>query len=446
LIGAAGIKVRRWAAAGVIIVAALWLLDTLYPLNLASNKATKNSGFSRIVVDETGRPLRAFADDKGVWRYEVGLDEVSPRYIEALLTYEDRWFWSHPGVNPLAIVRAAYQNISNGRIVSGGSTISMQVARLLHPHKRTYAGKLSQVLRTFQLEWHLSKKAILTLYLNVAPFGGTLEGVQAASFIYLDKPASNLSDAEAALLAVLPQAPTRFRPDIHPKAAQRARDKVLDRLAGLGVWSQMRVNDAKIETVFAYRARQQQIAPLLSKHLLSQKQQGVIQTTINGELQIALEDHLRGYIQQLPERASAAVLVVDNHTTQVKAYLGSADFADNSRFSHVDMVRAIRSPGSTLKPFLYALALDEGLIHSQSLLADVPRSWGAYRPSNFNNGFSGPVSASKALQRSLNVPFIDLLERYGASRFVARLAGAGVNLNIPGGEANLAVILGGAGT
>ncbi len=427
---------------GLIVV--LWLMDWAFPLNLPDHQR-----FARVVVDDAGRPLRAFADDNGVWRYEVTLNQVSPWYIEALLNYEDRWFWSHPGVNPLSIARAAYQNISNGRIVSGGSTLSMQVARLLHPHRRTLAGKFSQLLRTFQLEWHLSKTDILTLYLNIAPFGGTLEGVQAASFTYLDKPAVHLSRAEAALLAVLPQSPTRYRPDIHPQAAQKARDKVLDRLVDFAVWSEEQVTEAKIEPVYAYRAKQRQLAPLLARRLMHQhelKEQAVIRTTIDGELQLALEDYLRSYVERLAAGTSAAVLVADNQSGAVKAYLGSADFADNSRFGHVDMVQANRSPGSTLKPFLYALALEDGLIHSQSLLADVPRSWGEYRPSNFNLGFSGPVSASEALQRSLNVPFIDLLERYGAERFVSRLEAGGLKLAIPGGQANLAVILGAAGT
>lgn len=437
-------KLKRTGSVLLILLVCLAVMDVFFPLNLPENNPQH---FARIVVDENGRPLRAFADANGVWRYEVKLADVSPLYIEALLNYEDRWFWSHPGINPIAILRAAFQNIVNGRIVSGGSTLSMQVARLLHPHKRTLGGKLKQVLRTLQLEWHLTKPEILTLYLNIAPFGGTLEGVQAASFTYLNKPALELSHAEAALLAVLPQAPTRYRPDIHQAAAQRARDKVLDRLVDLDVWSKSRVEDAKIEQVYAYRAKQRQLAPLLTQRLLAQnKNQRVIKSTIDGELQISLEDHLRSYIERMPKSTSAAILVVDNEIAAVKAYLGSADFADNDRFGHVDMVRAIRSPGSTLKPFLYALALEEGLVHSQSLLADVPRSWGEYRPSNFNNGFSGPVSASSALQRSLNVPFIDLLERYGAERFVSKLEAAGLKLNIPGAKANLAVILGGAGT
>ena len=186
----------------------LLLLNSLYPLNFPRDNAL----FARITVDDSGRPLRAFADQAGVWRYPTSLEQVSPLYLEVLLTYEDRWFWYHPGVNPLALIRASFQNLLQGRVVSGGSTISMQVARLLHPHRRTLIGKARQILRTLQLEWQLDKDEILNLYLNIAPFGGTIEGVQAASYSYLNKSAANLSHAEAALLAVLPQAPNALSP------------------------------------------------------------------------------------------------------------------------------------------------------------------------------------------------------------------------------------------
>ena len=439
-------KRRRWiipVLALGFLLSTLLLLNALYPLNLPH----ENSLFARLIVDERGRPLRAFADREGVWRYPLSLDQVSPLYLEALLTYEDRWFWYHPGVNPFALLRACFQNIVHGEIVSGGSTLSMQVARLLHPHPRTLAGKGQQLLRTLQLEWQLDKKEILNIYLNIAPFGGTIEGVQAASYTYLNKSAATLSHAEAALLAVLPQSPTRYRPDKHSETATKARNKVLDRMFTQGRWSEERVADAKLESVYAYRARRELVAPLLARRLLKNSDaQQAIKTTINGQLQRALEAYVKTYIHRLPARTSAAILVVDNQSAEVKAYLGSANFTDDSRFGHVDMIQAIRSPGSTLKPFLFALAMDEGLIHSHSLMADVPRSWGEYRPSNFSQHYSGPVSASEALQRSLNIPFIDLLERYGPKRFATVLKGAGLSLKIPTGEPNLAVILGGAGT
>lgn len=427
----------------LLILLIISLLDTTYQLNMPE----KNNLFARVVVDEHNRPLRTFADSNGIWRYPIKLSEVSPLYIEALINYEDRWFWHHPGVNPFSLLRAASQNLLNGRIVSGGSTLSMQVARILHPHDRSLWGKAKQIFRTLQLEWHLTKEQILQIYLNTAPFGGTIEGVQAASYTYLNKSASELTHAEAALLAVLPQAPTRYRPDLHSQAAQQARNKVLQRLVNFNIWSAEVVNDAMLEQVFSFNFRPKQLAPLLSRRLLSYSNgQSVVKSTINSDLQHGLQDALTSYMNRLPKQSSAAILVVENKTSAVKAYIGTADFANTSRYGYVDMVQAIRSPGSTLKPFLYALAMDEGLIHSHSLLADVPRNWGAYRPANFSGAFNGPVSAKHALQRSLNMPAVDLVQRYGVNRFVAQLTNAGLALTIPQDKPNLAIILGGAGT
>lgn len=435
-------KVAFLALALFMIFALLLTLNSLYPLNLPE----KNNLFARVVVDENDRPLRSFADKNGIWRYPIKLHQVSPLYIEALINYEDRWFWQHPGINPISLLRAAIQNITSNKIISGGSTLSMQVARILHPHQRSLWGKSKQVLRTLQLEWQLDKMQILQLYLNTAPFGGTIEGVQAASFTYLNKSAQDLTHAEAALLAVLPQAPTRYRPDLHAQAAQNARNKVLQRLADFDVWQQEVVDDALLEQVFSFNFRPKQLAPLLARRLLNHSNgQSVVKSTIDSDLQLALQDSLTSYMTRLPKQSSAAILVVDNKSSAVKAYIGTADFANAKRHGYVDMVQAIRSPGSTLKPFIYALALDEGLIHSHSLLADVPRSWGDYRPSNFNGAFNGPVSAADALKRSLNMPAVDLLERYGVNRFVAQLENAGLSLSIPSGKPNLAIILGGAG-
>ena len=418
------------------------VLDRVFPLK---QPFAPNGQFATTVLDSSGRPLRAFADSQGVWRHRVSLAQVSNLYIQALLNYEDRYFYYHFGINPMAILRAIWLNLTHGRMISGGSTLSMQVARLLHPHSRTIAGKLYQMLRTLQLEWHYSKAEILTIYINLAPFGGTIEGVQSASYSYLDKDASDLTHAEAALLAVLPQAPTRYRPDLHPHKAQQARDKVLDRLASKGVWSRQVVEEAKIEQVEPYRAPIPMLAPLLARRLKQQLNQAVIHTTIDGEWQQALESQLKRYTERLPKGASGALLVVDNHTGAVKAYLGSADLNDASRFGHVDMIEAIRSPGSTLKPFLFAFALEQGLIHSHSLLADVPLIDTEYRPSNFGGGFQGPVSATEALQRSLNIPFVTLLKHLGPQWFADRLAGAGLTLQLADHQPTLAMILGGAG-
>ncbi|NNB53106.1 peptidoglycan glycosyltransferase PbpC [Pseudomonas fragi] len=431
-----------WTAGGLLALCALlWLADRIWPLPLPRDDQ------ARVVLAEDGTPLWRFADANGVWRYPVQVSEVSPLYLDALLTYEDRWFFQHPGVNPLALGRAAWQNLSGGRVLSGGSTLSMQVARLLDPHERTLPGKLRQLWRTAQLEWHLSKPQILELYLNRAPFGGTLQGVAAASWAYLGKSPQQLTRSEAALLAVLPQAPSRLRPDRHPQRAQVARDKVLRRLAEYRVWPQTAVSEALQEPLLLAPRLEPSLAPLLARRLNRPGSPPLIRTTIDVGLQRRLEDLLLGWRARLPDHTSAAVVVVETENMAVRAYLGSVDINDARRFGHVDMITAMRSPGSTLKPFLYGMAMDAGLIHSESLLQDVPRRYGDYRPGNFSQGFSGPVSASAALVTSLNLPAVQLLEAYGPKRFAADMRNGGVPLSLPAlAEPNLALILGGAGS
>jgi penicillin-binding protein 1C len=425
----------------VLLVALVWLADRLWPLPLPQDD------LARVVLAEDGTPLWRFADANGVWRYPVQTSEVSPYYLDALLTYEDRWFYQHPGVNPLALGRAAWQNLSGGRVLSGGSTLSMQVARLLDPHPRTLLGKLRQLWRTAQLEWHLSKEQILNLYLNRAPFGGTLQGVAAASWAYLGKSPQHLTHAEAALLAVLPQAPSRLRPDRHPARAQVARDKVLRRLGEFAVWPQSAVDEALEEPLLLAPRLEPSLAPLLARRLNRPHSPPLIRTTLDANLQRRLEDLLLGWRARLPEHTSAAILVVEAQSMAVRAYLGSVDINDTRRFGHVDMISALRSPGSTLKPFLYGMAMDAGLIHSESLLQDVPRRYGDYRPGNFSMGFSGPVPASSALSTSLNLPAVQLLEAYGPKRFAAEMRIGGMPLALPPlAEPNLSLILGGAGS
>lgn len=414
------------------------LLNYLFPLPMP-DKAS-----ARVVLAEDGTPLWRFADQNGVWRYPVSEEDVSPLYIEALLNYEDRWFYTHPGVNPLAMVRAFWQNITGGRIVSGGSTLSMQVARLLDPHPKTLMGKFQQMWRTLQLEWYFSKKEILEFYLNYAPFGGTLEGIGAASWAYLGKPPSQMTPAEAALMAVLPQAPSRLRPDRHPERAKAARDKVLTRLERFGVWPEEIIRQAKEENIWLSPMEEPKMAPLLARRLSRKSDEALIRTTLDASLQQRLEDLLFGWQSRMPEKSSAAIMVVEHETMSLRAYLGSVDMNNPKRFGHVDMASAIRSPGSTLKPFLYALAMDEGLIHSESLLQDVPRRYGDYRPGNFSEGFHGPVAASDALLSSLNLPAVQLMEAYGPKRFIGELRNAGMAFHLPG-EPNLSIILGGVG-
>ncbi|WP_291993237.1 penicillin-binding protein 1C [Candidatus Accumulibacter sp. ACC003] len=420
-------------------LALLLVADQLWPPPLAGGAAPH----AQLVVARDGTPLRAFPDQAHIWRHPVRVEDVSPRYLEALVAYEDRSFWWHPGVNPWSLLRAGWQWLRQGEIVSGGSTLTMQVARLLEETPRTLAGKLRQIARAVQLELRLSKREILELYLSYAPMGGVVEGVEAASRAYLGKSARDLSASEAALLTVLPQAPSRLRPDRYPERARAARDKVLDRLQVR--WSPATIADARQEPVIALSIREPLLAPLLAERLRRLKPAAArVDSTVDAAIQQTVEHLLATRLAVLPARVSMAALVVDNASLEVRAYAGSADFTDNERFAHVDMVRAARSPGSTLKPFLYGLALDEGLTHSESLLADVPQSFSGYQPGNFQADFSGPVSASEALRKSLNVPAVEVLEQLGARRFVALLRRGGLKLELPRGAApNLSVILGG---
>ncbi|UNP90630.1 penicillin-binding protein 1C [Aeromonas encheleia] len=416
----------------------LLTLDRLFP------PPPLDPAYARVVLDMQGRPLRAFADTSGVWRYPVTLAQVSPRYIEALLGYEDRHFWQHPGVNPVAMVRGVWQWLRYGRAVSGGSTLTMQVARLIEPYHRSVPGKLRQMARALQLEWHYDKRTLLTVYLNRAPFGGNLEGVQAASFAYLGKSAAKLSHAEAALLAVLPQAPSRYRPDRHPERARAARDKVMLRLVKQGAWPENVWTQGRIEPVLARGHFTPMEAPLFARLAASSQPGALVHTTIDGDLQRWLETRVESYIRRFPEQTSAALLLVDNRTMAVRAYVGSAEYGNLRRHGYLDMVQAIRSPGSTLKPFIYGLALDAGLVHGGSLLSDAPRLGSDYRPANFSGAFQGPVTLTQALQQSLNVPAVQVLEALGPDTLVNRLDNAGVRLALSD-KPNPAIALGAAG-
>ncbi len=476
------VRCRRWRRAELALAL---LLGSALGLDLACPLPDPGAAASTLtVLAADGSTLRTWASADGAQRHPTTPEAVSPVYLQALQAYEDRWFWWHPGVNPAALARAGWQWARQGRIVSGGSTLTMQVARLIDERAagRTLPAKLRQIARALQLELHFSKRAILTLYLNLAPMGGPLEGVETASRAFFGKPAAELSHAEAALLVALPQSPTRLRPDRAVAAAQAARDKVLTRMQTLGVWPAQTVLEAKQERVFAPPLRARWLAPLAAERLRQSRLRNwgqvefssgaastppgraaknqpdpnfsnfsssasVIQTTLDAGLQARLEQLLLDRLATLPDQVSLAALVVDNRTLEVRGYAGSADFSDARRGAHVDMVRAQRSPGSTLKPFLYAMALDEGLIHSESLLIDAPQNFGGYAPGNFQADFSGPVSVSEALQRSLNVPAVDLLDRFGPERFAARLRHAGLRLHMAANAApNLSLILGGGST
>jgi penicillin-binding protein 1C len=451
----ASFSVRQWSRSGrllagvgmacLIVTAAFaaWVVS-LGPLPLA-----RASDVSTEIVDRNGKLLRAYAMADGRWRLPIDARTgVDPTYLKLLLAYEDRRFPLHSGVDALALGRAAFQLVIRGHIVSGGSTITMQLARLMEPRQeRSIYAKFRQIVRALQIERQMSKDQILNLYLAMAPYGGNLEGVRAASIAYFGKEPKRLSLAESALLVALPQSPEIRRLDRYPDAARAARDRVLDRTAEHGVISREDAVSAKATPV----PRLRKPMPVLAPHSTDQamalvKDATVIALTLDSSLQKMLEALARDRAVALGPNISVAILVVDNASGDVLARVGSPDYLDDRRAGQVDMTRAVRSPGSTLKPFIYGLAFEDGFVHPESLIDDRPIRFGSYAPENFDMTFQGTVSVRKALQMSLNVPAVALLDRVGASRLSSRLKQAGANLVLPNDEApGLAMGLGGVG-
>jgi penicillin-binding protein 1C len=426
-----------------ILAVAAWVVS-LGPLSLAQAKEV-----STTIVDRNGKLLRAYAMADGRWRLPVDARiGVDPGYLKLLLAYEDRRFRSHAGVDPLALARAAFQFVSRGHIVSGGSTITMQLARLMEPRReRSVYAKLRQMVRALEIERQLTKDQILDLYLALAPFGGNLEGVRAASIAYFSKEPKRLSLAESALLVALPQSPETRRLDRYPDAARTARDRVLDRMVEEGRVREEDAAQAKVTPV----PRLRKPMPILAPHSADSaaatvKDTDVIKLTLDAGVQKALEALARDRAIALGPNISIGILAVDNESGDVLARVGSSDYFDDRRAGQVDMTRAVRSPGSTLKPFIYGLAFEDGFVHPESLIDDRPIRFGSYAPENFDMTFQGTVAVRRALQQSLNVPAIALLDRVGASRLASRLKQAGANLVLPKDEApGLAMGLGGVG-
>nr|WP_245404649.1 penicillin-binding protein 1C [Ancylobacter gelatini] len=400
------------------------------------------------VLDREGRLLRAFALTDGRWRLDPGRVEVDRRYVEMLIAYEDRRFYQHGGVDPLALARAGWQMLTHGHIVSGGSTLTMQVARLMEPREgRTFAAKFKEMRRAIELEARLSKAEILDLYLKLAPFGGNLEGVRAASLAWFGKEPRRLSLAEAALLVALPQAPEARRPDRHPQAAARARDTVISRVASRGLFGAAEEEFARRASIPTRRTDMPMVAAHATGTARRERPGAPSQRlAIDLSMQAPLEALARERVRDLGKGVSLAFVMVDNASGQVLARVSGADPLDATRAGAVDLTRALRSPGSTLKPFIYGMAFEDGLAHPETLIEDRPVRFGAYRPRNFDRDYQGTVSVRQALQLSLNVPAVVLLQAVGPQRLASRLDGGGFALRLPPGEVpGLAVGLGGVG-
>lgn len=431
------------AAIGLTIagVAALGALDRAFPPDYR-----RLGQLSTVVTARDGTALRVFRAGDDAIRLAATTAQVEPAYLDMLIAYEDRRFRWHPGVDPVALVRAVGQSLVHRRVVSGASTLTMQVARLLEPRPRTVGSKLIEMARAVQLERRHTKDEILGMYLTLAPFGGNLAGVRAASLAYFGREPRELGPAQAALLVALPQSPTRRRPDRHPDAARDAALRVLDRVAAAGVIDERRRLEAREAGLPAKRQPLPMASPHLAQALAAEAAPGAtVRSTLDARLQQGLETLGRRERPWFGDDASLAVLVVDNATAEVRGHLGGDFFATQG--GQVDMTRASRSPGSTLKPFVYGLAFDDLMIHPETVIEDKPLAFGDYAPRNFDKDYHGQVTIRTALRQSLNLPAVAVLDRIGPQRLMAAFNAAGVQPRLPRGatEPGLPIALGGVG-
>jgi penicillin-binding protein 1C len=399
------------------------------------------------VLDRDGDLLRAYTVADGRWRLPLSTVDTDPGFVAMLLAYEDRRFRDHPGVDARAMLRAVAQAVWNGQVISGGSTLTMQTARLLEESGTgALSGKLRQMRVALALERRLTKDQILDLYLQLAPYGGNVEGLRAASLAYFGKEPRRLTPAESALLVALPQSPEARRPDRHPAAAAAARDRVLARAVGAGVLTADAGAVARSEPV----PTQRRPVPALAPHLADRakaEQPGALtnRLTIDRGLQIALEKLAADSVAAMGDRMQIAIVVADHANGEILASVGSAAFTGDQRQGFVDMTQALRSPGSTLKPLVYGLAFDEGLAHPETLIEDRPTRFGTYAPQNFDRQYRGTIRVREALQMSLNIPVVALTEALGPARLLAALDRARVGYAIPLDDPGLAISLGGLG-
>lgn len=423
-----------------LMVSVVCYLNLRYPLNL--NRFYQHSS---LLYDKDNQLLSVKLSVDGYWRLPAHLKKIDPLFIKMLIFFEDKRFYSHPGIDPLAMLRALFQGIRAGHIVSGASTITLQTVRLLESRPRTVKSKIIECFRALQLELSFSKEEILEIYLSLTPYGGNLEGLRSASLCYFAKEPLHLRLSEAALLVAMPQHPNHLRPDLYPIKAKQARDKVLHRLQQSTFLPEKKIKEALEDSV----PTQKNAFPRYANHLLNNTRAPTLlnRSCLARNLQIQLENLLKQELPFLEKTQTIAVLVVENKTKAIRSYIGNADFFDEARKGQVNMIESIRSPGSTLKPFIYGMAFEEGILQPDTILEDVPTLYGNYAPSNFKDVFHGDVTAKEALQQSLNIPAISILEKIQPSRFAAYLA----NFNIPlkfqdkHTQASLPIALGGVG-
>lgn len=435
------------------------VLDQIFPLPLFTK------GYSTIVYSNDGEIIHGFLSSDDKWRIRADYNEISGDLSEAIVFKEDKYFWYHPGINLISVVRAFWNNTITGRRTSGASTITMQVARMLNPDNRTLKAKFRESYRALQLEWHYSKKDILTLYLNLLPYGGNIEGVKTASLMYFGQEPKELSAAQTVMLTVIPNNPNVLMPKNRSRLFNN-RNYWLLQMGKAGIFTKEEVDDALLENFGSTRYPISQYAPHLSNRLFLStlksnrnytKNNSIIipsipdriYSTLDLSIQSKVESSISNYIRTLRslQITNAAVLVLNNRTMEVKAYAGSAGFNETQFSGQVDGVRALRSPGSALKPALYMLAFDKGYVSPKTIVTDVPVNFNGYRPENYDESYRGKVSIEQALALSLNVPAVELLDKIGINDLNLLLANAGFNwITKNKRKTGLSLILGGCGT
>ncbi|HET7000392.1 MAG TPA: transglycosylase domain-containing protein, partial [Puia sp.] len=403
--------------------------------------------YATCILDDRGEVVHSFLPGDQQWRMKLDRNELTPLLENTILFKEDKYFFYHPGINPVAMLKSLAGNIMHGKILSGASTISMQVARALEPKRRTWFNKLLEVFRAEQLELKYSKQEILGLYLNLIPYGGNIQGVKAASLFYFGKNPDHLSLAEITTLSIIPNRPSSL---IIGKANDRiliARNHWLKKFERQRLFTAKEIEDALIEPLTATRHSPPAFIPQLSLQL-RKSGDSHIATHIDMNKQFKLEKLVADYAQasRLKSIQNAAVVVINNETRQVVSYIGSADFRDTTDGGQVNGAAAIRQPGSTLKPLLYGLCMDEGLLTPKQTINDVAVNYQGYAPENFDRKFNGSVTMEYALEHSLNIPAVRSLQLLGKERLIQALAVCEFgSIRKDQGRFGLSMILGGCG-
>jgi penicillin-binding protein 1C len=433
--------VKRFVILTVSFCLLFFLLNALFPL-------PDKIAYSVVIRDSKGEVINAYLTPDDKWRMKTELSEISPLLRKTIIAKEDKYFYYHPGINPFAVVRAAVKNVFRLKRTSGASTITMQVARALEPRRRSFGAKLLEMFRAFQLEWKYSKDEILQLYLNLVPYGSNIEGVKAASLLYFNKEPDHLSLAEITALSIIPNRPSSLVMGKSNARILQERNRWLQKFAADGVFSKEEIADAEAEPLTAVRHTVPHFLPHLSYQLKKRTADLNIKTTIVLNTQLKVEKLTEDYVRGLRLKGirNAAVVVVDNKSHKVMAYVGSAGFTDTTDGGQVNGAAAVRQPGSTLKPLLYALCMDEGLFTPKMVLNDVPVDYAGYAPENYDKEFHGSVTVEYALENSLNIPAVRSLKTLGKEKLIEKLVACDFKrIQKDQNKLGLSMILGGCG-